>query len=186
MRRLSPRALVAVVFGILIIGAPSKSFAAGGSCPTGSNYLSLTSPQTGGGMGSVTLASLGVTSCFYIRLRDLTQTLVLDESHSWLHAPGCLPAAAHALPPLPHREMDSSFAAATHGTVTPAVLSLAENGHGARAAGSGSPIYIGVDITWFSGSSFSRPIFNEDNPITTRRAFRLHIPGRRRDSAQLF
>lgn len=31
---------------------------------------------------------------------------------------------------------------------------------------SGSPIYIGVDLTWFAGGSFARPIFNGDNPIT--------------------
>ena len=32
---------------------------------------------------------------------------------------------------------------------------------------SGSPIYIGVDETWFSGTSFSRPILNGDNPLST-------------------
>src|SRR5208283_431124 len=31
---------------------------------------------------------------------------------------------------------------------------------------SGSPIYYGVDYTWFSGGSWSRPIFTGDNPLT--------------------
>lgn len=32
---------------------------------------------------------------------------------------------------------------------------------------SGNPIYIGVDQTWFTGSSWSRPIMNGDNPLNT-------------------
>ncbi len=31
----------------------------------------------------------------------------------------------------------------------------------------GSPIYIGVDQTWYSGSSWVRPVFNGDNPLST-------------------
>jgi hypothetical protein len=32
---------------------------------------------------------------------------------------------------------------------------------------SSNPIYIGVDPTWYSGSSWARPIFNGDNPTST-------------------
>ena len=31
----------------------------------------------------------------------------------------------------------------------------------------GKLIYVGVDKTWFAGSSFARPILNEDNPLST-------------------
>ncbi len=31
---------------------------------------------------------------------------------------------------------------------------------------SGHPIYIGVDLTWYAGGSFARPVFNGDNPVT--------------------
>jgi hypothetical protein len=31
----------------------------------------------------------------------------------------------------------------------------------------GSPIYIGTDQTWFSGSAFARPVMNLDNPTST-------------------
>jgi hypothetical protein len=34
---------------------------------------------------------------------------------------------------------------------------------------SGSPIYIGVDKTWFSGSSWRRPVMDMDNPLSTDR-----------------
>jgi hypothetical protein len=30
-----------------------------------------------------------------------------------------------------------------------------------------SPIYIGVDLAWYAGSSFARPIINLDNPLST-------------------
>ena len=32
---------------------------------------------------------------------------------------------------------------------------------------SGSPIYIGVDLAWYSGGSWSRPVMNGDNPLST-------------------
>ena len=32
---------------------------------------------------------------------------------------------------------------------------------------SANNIYIGVDVNWFSGSSFARPIMNQDNPLST-------------------
>jgi hypothetical protein len=34
---------------------------------------------------------------------------------------------------------------------------------------SGNPIYIGVDKTWFAGGSWTRPILNFDNPLSTGR-----------------
>jgi hypothetical protein len=32
---------------------------------------------------------------------------------------------------------------------------------------SGNPIYIGVDLTWYSGASFARPVMSGDNPLST-------------------
>ncbi len=36
-----------------------------------------------------------------------------------------------------------------------------------QSGASGNLIYIGVDTTWHAGSSFARPIFNGDDPVTT-------------------
>jgi hypothetical protein len=42
---------------------------------------------------------------------------------------------------------------------------------------SGSPIYIGVDSTWYSGSSWSRPVLTADNPLTPHAgAFADYVP----------
>ncbi len=38
---------------------------------------------------------------------------------------------------------------------------------GAWVGTSGSPIYVGVDQTWFSGNSWARPIMNGGNPVST-------------------
>src|ERR1700677_2723322 len=37
----------------------------------------------------------------------------------------------------------------------------------AHSGSSGTHDYLGVDVTWFTGSSWVRPVFNWDNPITT-------------------
>src|SRR5271155_3910760 len=79
---------------IVFFFACSVAHAAGGACPTGANYLSLTSPQTGGGLGSVTLASLGITSCYFISSSGLDTNTGTTESSPWLHAPG-MPACAN-------------------------------------------------------------------------------------------
>src|SRR5204863_177532 len=34
---------------------------------------------------------------------------------------------------------------------------------------SGNPIYLGVDQTWFGGASWTRPVLNMDNPLSTAR-----------------
>ena len=36
---------------------------------------------------------------------------------------------------------------------------------------SGSPIYLGVDQTWYSGSSWARPVLNGDNPLFNGTSF---------------
>jgi len=167
MRRLSPPALLAFVLGILITGGAAKSFAAGGSCPTGSNYLNLTSPQSGGGMGSVTLTSLGVTSCYYISAAGSDANAGTDEAHPWLHAPGmpaCSGTCASTTPAAGNGFILRGGDTWHRNTSSP---QLGGDWAWQQSGSSGNPIYIGVDLTWFSGSTFSRPIFNEDNPITT-------------------
>ncbi|HEY2119948.1 MAG TPA: hypothetical protein VGH37_12235 [Candidatus Acidoferrum sp.] len=36
-----------------------------------------------------------------------------------------------------------------------------------HSGASGNPIYIGTDHNWYAGSSYARPIFNGDDPVTT-------------------
>jgi hypothetical protein len=170
MSRRFPQALFALIFGLLIVTTPSHSFASttgGGACPGGANYLSLSNPQAGGGQGSVTLASLGITSCYYVSAAGSDSNSGTSESSPWLHAPG-MPACS------------SNCAAVSPTGGEGFILRGGDTWHrnsGAPSTGgtwnwgySGSsittPIYLGVDFTWYAGSSFARPMINEDNPIT--------------------
>lgn len=170
MSRLFPQALLALVFGILITGTTLPSFAAttaGGACPTGSNYLDLTNPQNGGGQGSVTLASLGITSCFYISAAGSDSNSGTSEASPWLHAPGmpaCSGTCASTTPAGGEGfifEGGSEWHQHTGAVLTGGTWSWSYSGS------SSSPIYFGIDPTWYSGSSFARPIFNQDNALST-------------------
>ena len=57
------------------------AYAAGGPCPNGANYLNSS--------GSLaTLASLGVTNCYYIASNGSDSNSGATESSPWLHSPG--------------------------------------------------------------------------------------------------
>lgn len=140
----------------------------GGTCPTGSNYIDLSNPSNGGGNGSITLSTMGVTNCFYVSSAGLDTNTGTSEGSPWLHAPG-MPSCS------------SNCAAATIDSGTGVILRGGDTWH--KSSGSpglggvysfstsgsslSSPIYFGFDLTWFSGGSFARPVFSEDNPLST-------------------
>lgn len=154
-----------LILGLLLCAVPS--FAAGGACPSGANYLSLTSPQTGGGLGSVTLASLGITSCYYISAAGSDSNNGTSEATPWLHAkgmPSCTAVCASTTPVAGNGFIfrgGDTWHKASGSPGTGGAWTWGQSGTGP------SPIYIGVDLTWFAGGSFARPILNEDNTITT-------------------
>ncbi|MDE3180919.1 MAG: hypothetical protein KGM47_14835 [Acidobacteriota bacterium] len=154
--------IVAFVFA----ASPLALFGAGGACPSGANYLSLINP-TG---AKVALSAFGITSCYYVAANGSDSNSGTSESSPWLHAPG-MPACA-----------------ATCASVTPAagegfIFRGGDIWHFGNTSGSpytggswvwngwsgtsSSYIYIGVDPAWYSGSSWSRPILNTDNPTST-------------------
>src|SRR5208282_1653636 len=126
-----------------------------GTCPSGANYLStsmdaLTLPL-------VTLASLGVTNCFYVAAAGADTNTGADETHPWAHAPG-MPTCT------------SNCAAHTKAPGDGYILKGGDTWHAANfpwvmnvSGTAANPIYVGVDITWFSGGSWTRPIWNADN-----------------------
>ena len=71
--------LVRCLFILMLFSTPV--FAAGGACPSGANY-----PNAAG--TNVTLASLGVTSCFYASSSGSDTNSGTTESSPWLHFPG--------------------------------------------------------------------------------------------------
>lgn len=153
-----------VLYLFLLIPLMAIAALGQGSCPSGANYLDLTNPSNGGGNGSVTLASLGITSCYYVSATGLDSNTGADETHPFLHSPGM-----------------SSFTGSA--TVAAGVGVIFEGGgtwhvsSGTPATGgtwtwtytgtSSHPVYFGIDPTWYSGGSFARPIINQDNPLNT-------------------
>jgi len=139
-----------------------------GTCPGGANYLSLANPSANSNAGSVTLASgsatnSAITNCVYsdpVAGSDSTGTGA-DESHPLKYVKGMPNCSANCA-----------------SVTTSATTAWIVKGGGVYHVNAGSPImgsswtvpafgYVGVDPTWFTGSSFSRPVINIDNPLST-------------------
>ncbi len=151
----------AVLFIFACLQLPA--FAAGGACPTGTNYWNAA------GTAQVTLASLGVTSCYFISAAGADTNAGTSEAAPLLHAPG-MPNCAN-----------------TCAGITPAggvgfivrggdTYHFGNSGLSPYTGGSwdwawsgsnGSPIYVGTDPTWFTGGSYANPVMNGDNALNT-------------------
>lgn len=151
----------------------ANSWASGGACPSGANYLNSSNPT-----GSlVTLSSLGVTSCYYVSAGGSDTNSGTSESSPWAHAP-FMPAATGN--PAALATSLSGTAAAGLGFIFKGGDSWHFGNSGASpytggtwqfntgtlwSGTSSNPIYFGVDPAWYSGSSWSRPILTADNPV---------------------
>lgn len=149
------------LLAILLFLVPAVAHAAGGACPTPTQYAngSTTTP--------VTLASLGVTSCFYASPTGVDTATGTDEAHPWLHLPGmagCSNVCASTTP-APGNGFILQGGATYHfsGRGTPVGLPWAITWSGTTS----NPIYFGVDQTWFTGGSWTRPVITGDNPTST-------------------
>jgi|ERR1700728_33497 hypothetical protein len=128
-------------------GILSASTSGGGTCPTASNYLN-TAKNT-----QTTLASLGVTRCFFIAANGADSNNGTSETTPWAHAPGmatCTSACAAVTP-----SAGTGFIFRGGDTWGATNYFVIKNG-----GSSGSPVYYGVDQGWFSGSAWNRPIFS--------------------------
>jgi hypothetical protein len=120
-------------------------------------------------------ASHTCTTCYVSPTGDDAQSGA-TKALAWQHAPGMPAATANAASQVPVAGDSIIFEGG-------GVWHLGDSGQvpyvGACAGNlcwnwqwsgdSGKPIYIGVDLTWFTGTSFTRPIFNGDNLVTTSR-----------------
>jgi hypothetical protein len=154
---------------LIFLASPLTLLAAGGTCPSGANYLSLSNP-TG---AEVALSSFGITSCYYVAANGSDSNSGTSESTPWLHAPGMPNCSSNCLtlqksgPPAGTGYIfrggdtwhfgDSSDSPYTGGTWEWYTWS----------GSAGAYIYIGVDPSWYSGSSWARPILSADNPTST-------------------
>jgi len=148
------------------------AFAAGGACPSGANYTNPANPPG----ASVTLASLGITNCYYVAASGSDSNNGTSEATPWAHAPqmpNCSGACATAqnqsngIPPgtgIILRGGDtwhfgnSGASPYTGGTWN---FNSGQYPMGTQA----NPIYVGVDPGWSSGASWVRPILTGDNAI---------------------
>lgn len=115
------------------------------------------------------LADHAFGTTYYIASSGSDSNSGTSTSSPWLHAPGmpkCTATCASATPQPGDSFIfrggdtwhfgNSSAAPYTGGTWT-----------WAWSGTSGSQIYIGVDTSWYSGSSWARPILTGDNPLST-------------------
>jgi hypothetical protein len=135
---------------ILLLFA-SAAHAAGGTCPSGANYLS--SSMDALKLPLVTLASLGVTNCYFIAASGSDSNTGTDEGHPWAHSPGMSTCTENCAALTPAAGMGFIFKGGD--TWNGSNLGIYWQWGGTAS----NPIYIGVDPTWYSGSSWSRPIW---------------------------
>src|SRR5271154_3352628 len=165
---------------MLLLFATIATSASPGTCPSAANYTNPANPT-----GSlVTLSSLGITGCYFVAASGLDTNAGTSEALPWLHSPGMgncsntcagvnLKTSTGGIG-IVFRGGDTwhfgnssaapytgTFSACFNNGASAAAFCLAD----IKSTSSGSPIYIGVDVTWFTGGSWARPIFTADNPL---------------------
>ena len=162
-------ALILTFCGLLLTS--ENAFGAGGSCPSGASYLTTTGTLT-------TLSNLGVTSCYYIAANGSDSNNGTSELTPWLHAPAMPNCSGNCA------TLQASMKSAGGGglgfifrggdtwhfgdnTKTPYTGGQWGFNNVPISGKSGSPIYLGVDPSWYSGSSWARPILTYDNPANS-------------------
>jgi hypothetical protein len=165
------RFLRAAIFMACFLTAGS-AFAAGGACPTGSNYLNSST------MAMVTLSSLGVTNCYYVAANGSDSNSGSSETSPWAHIPGMPNCSGNCATlqasfgsgdsPTQHHAANIGFIfrggdtwhfGANTTPSTGGTLSWPWNGN------TGALSYIGVDQGWSASGTWARPIFTGDNAI---------------------
>jgi hypothetical protein len=138
--------LFSLIAGLLLFTAPT-AFASttGGNCPTGANYM-----NSSGSL--VTLASLGITNCFYFsKSAGSDGNSGTSESTPQAHLPG-MPTYTGSISP----SAGQAFILKGGDRWTASDFELHFPGNGTSSA----HIYIGSDPAWFVGGSWTRPIFD--------------------------
>ena len=155
------------LLSVMLFAFVGSVFAAGGTCPSGSNTIqqdgTLSTIANVGVSGPITG---GITSCFYISKSTGSDTNNgTSESTPWAHAPGmpsCTGTCASTSP------------AAGEGFIFRGGETWVSTDLGFNLSISGSsthPIYFGVDKTWYNssvcGASWCRPILNAGGVTTS-------------------
>jgi hypothetical protein len=116
---------------------------------------------------SLVLHGAASATTYYIAANGSDSNSGTSKTSPWLHAPGmpsCTGACAAASPKPGDQFIFRGGDTWHYGTGSPLV---GGTWNWTKSGSSGSPIYIGIDQTWYSGSSWARPILNGDNPLST-------------------
>jgi hypothetical protein len=150
--------LIAMAFFLL----GTAAFA--GTCPSGANYVNTQSPSS----ALTTLSAIGVTNCFFIGVGGSDSNDGASEAtgHPWLHAPGMSTCSANCASHTVSQH--DGFIVQGGYVLHTGNSSLSPYSAGWSLVGAGgsssTPVYYGVDPTWYSGGSWVRPLINQDNP----------------------
>jgi hypothetical protein len=116
---------------------------------------------------SLTGAGTASATTYYVAANGSDSNNGTTKTTPWLHAPGmpsCTGVCASTTPVAGDRIILRGGDTWHYSSGTPATggqWTFNQSGSSANR------IYIGVDQTWFSAGSWTRPIFNMDNPLTT-------------------
>ena len=137
----------AAIFMAFFLYAGS-AFAGGGPCPSGANYYNSS------GTAMVTLASLGITNCYYIAASGSDSNSGTTESSPWAHLPGMSTCTGNCAAITPTAGQGFIFRGGDMWNGSNLGINWNYGGT------SPNPIYIGVDQGWYSGSAWTRPIWS--------------------------
>lgn len=152
----------AVLVAVWLFGAARvRALAPGGVCPAGRTYSDAVSTSE-----LHTLAELGVKRCFFASSRGSDANAGGDEGHPLLHLPGmagCAKSCA-AIAPVAGEgfivEGGSQYFFQGAGGAVGLPWEWRWSGTG------GAPLYVGVDVTWHAGSTWTRPVLSGGNPVS--------------------
>jgi hypothetical protein len=118
---------------------------------------------------SATTQSVSAGRTFYIAANGSDSNSGTSKATPWLHAPG-MPNCSAACAAVAPKSGDSFILQGGdtwHFGDTGAIPYTGGTWTWKWSGTNGGRIYVGVDQTWYSGSSWARPIMNGDNPTST-------------------
>ena len=131
------------------------------------------------------MGSLGVTNCFFISAQGSDTNAGTSESSPWLHAPGMPSCSNTCAATTPAAGQGFIFRGGDTWHIHSGSPGTGGSISWSRGGASGSPIYIGVDQAWFSGSAWARPILHQDNPLSKSAVGSCKFDGTNSDTISL-
>ena len=136
-----------VIFVAGFLPCAGIAFAAGGVCPSEANYL-----NSAGEM--VTLASLGITDCYFIAANGSDFNTGTAKTSPWQHSPGMPTCSSKCAAHVPSAGEGFIFRGGDSWNAPDFGIQWNWAGTVSNA------IYIGVDKTWYQGNHWARPIWS--------------------------